>query len=237
MAAQHAILFISGAGLPAWIWDDVRQCLGDGQPLAVAARPAGRSPAGLRDFADAALGSAPTGRFAIVAHSIGGVIGAEIAGLVPERVTAFLGVSAVVPRPGASFLSAMPIPNRWVLSAVMRVAGNRPPDKAIRRGLADRLDEQTTERLLADFTTEPTGLYRSRTPGQSWAGRRGYLFTDRDREVPVAVQRRSARQLGAQWVGNLDTGHLPMLEDPRALAGSITGFLATAPTTRREAGR
>jgi pimeloyl-ACP methyl ester carboxylesterase len=229
MSTHHKILFISGAGLPAWIWADVQQFLGGYDHVGIAARPARIAGACLRDYAEAAIGSAPTGRFAVVAHSSGGVIGAEIARLAPERVSAFLAVTAVIPKPGGSFLSAMPAPNRWVLGTVMRFAGTRPPNAAIRRGLAQGLDDHTTDRIIADFTPESLGLYRDKTGRHSWSGRRGYVFTDRDRGLPIAVQRRSSQWLGHDWTDHLDTGHLPMIENPHALAGSIAEFLAAGP--------
>jgi pimeloyl-ACP methyl ester carboxylesterase len=223
---SNAILFISGAGLPAWIWDDVRQILGPSYDTRVATRPAIVAGTGLRDYAEAAIRSAPAGRFAIVAHSAGGVVGAEVARLAPERVSAFMAVSAVVPAPGGSFLTAMPVPNRWVLGAVMRVAGTRPPDAAIRRGLADRLDAPIADRLIADFVAESPALYRGRTGRNSWTGRRGYVFTGRDRELPLAIQQRSARVFAPDTEECLATGHLPMVESPQLLAGTITRFLA-----------
>lgn len=221
---REPVLLLGGAGLPAWIWDAVRRELGGERELRVADRPdAGATR--LTDHAHAALASAPAGRFAVVAHSAGGVVGAELARLAPDRVSAFLGVSAVVPVPGGSFLSAMPVPNRWVLGAVLRVAGTRPPESAIRRSLAHGLDEQVTDRIVADFATEPLGLFTDRTCATEWSGPRGYVRTTDDRELPESVQRRSARHLGADWHAELATGHLPMLEDPVALSGTIRRFL------------
>ena len=126
MNTSHpSILFLGGAGLPAWIWDDVRRRLSGSHETRVAPRPV-RSGAGVRDYADAAIGSMAADRFVVVAHSAGGVVGAEVMRLAPERVAGFLGVCAVVPQGGGSFITAMPVPNRWMLSAVMRLAGTRP---------------------------------------------------------------------------------------------------------------
>lgn len=233
MSTHHTILFVSGAGLPTWIWDDVQQLLGGSDHVRVAARPARIAGAGLRDYGEAAIGSAPAGRFAVVAHSSGGVVAAEIARLAPDRVSAFLAVTAVMPEPGGSFLSATPAPKRWVLNAVMRFAGTRPPDAAIRRGLAHNLDEQTTDRIIADFAPESAALYRDKIARHPWNVRRGYVFTERDRVLPIAAQRRSAQRLGPDWSDHLDTEHLPMIENPHALAGSITEFLAADPDPDR----
>lgn len=226
--SRESILVLSGAGLPAWVWDDVCRELGDGRATRVAARPQTARPR-LHDYAQAALASAPAGELAVVAHSAGGVIGAEIAQLAPERITAFLGLSAVIPPAGGSFISAMPVPNRWVLSTVMRFAGTRPPDSAIRRGLAHGLDDQITDRIIADFTPESPGLYRDRTTHGAWSGWRGYVRTTSDRELPLALQQRCVQRLGAAWHEDLDTGHLPMIEQPHAVAGLIARFLDARP--------
>jgi pimeloyl-ACP methyl ester carboxylesterase len=226
MSTSHpSILFLSGAGLPAWIWDEVRSRLRGSSQTQVAPRPTG-SPTGIRDYAKAALGSAPTGRFTIVAHSAGGVVGTEVLRLAPERVTGILGVCASVPPPGGSFVTAMPVPNRWMLSIAMRVAGTRPPESAIRKTLAHGLDEQTVDRLIADFTPETQSYYRDRVGEQTAAGARGYAITSADRELPAALQRRFAANLGATWQHELPTGHLPMLENPDALTETIGRFLS-----------
>ena len=224
-----SILFLSGAGLPAWIWDETRQILDERHAVRVAAQPARVAKASLRDYAEAAIDSAPAGRFAVIAHSAGGVVGAEIARLAPERVSGFLAVTAVIPKPGGSFISAMPAPNRWVLDVAMRFAGTRPPDSAIRRRLAHGLHDQVTDRIIADFTPESPGLYRDKTTHRSWSGWRGYVLTTRDRELPIALQQRCAQRLGPAWQDDLDTGHRPMIENPQALAGSITRFLESRP--------
>jgi len=228
--AHDPILFISGAGLPAWIWEETREELGAARHTVVAARPRPGGTARLRDYTEAAVASAPAGSFAIVAHSSGGVVGAEVARLVPERVSAFLAVTAVVPPPGGSFISAMPIPNRWVLSLAMRIAGTRPPAAAIRRGIAGGLDARTADRVVADFVPESPGLYRDDTSVATLTAPRGYVITTRDRELPPRLQRTFARRLDAPWQDELTAGHLPMIEDPRALAGSITRFLTQRST-------
>jgi pimeloyl-ACP methyl ester carboxylesterase len=219
---REPILFVSGAGLAPWIWDDVRRALGDSDADRVAARPA--PGAALREYADAAIESAPPGRFAVVAHSAGGVVAAEMARLVPERVSGVLAVSAVIPRPGASFIATMPAPNRWILDLVMRISGTRPPESAIRGGLARGLDAQTADRIVADFVPESRRLYLDRTAVGQWRGWTGYVLTTQDREVPVSLQRRCAQNLGAAWTAELPTGHLPMVEDPQAVAGTISRF-------------
>ncbi|WP_017587904.1 alpha/beta fold hydrolase [Nocardiopsis ganjiahuensis] len=241
--SEEPVLLISGAGLPSWIWDATRKELASSRETAVAARPDGHADSGaggvggvsLADHAAAALASAPWDRFAVVAHSAGGVVGAELARLAPERVSALLGVSAVVPGPEGSFVSSMPFPNRLLLSLVMRIAGTRPPESVIRGGLTAGLGEDMTDRVVADFVTEPTALFRGRTGREPIRQRRGYVLTSRDRALAPGLQRRFAANLfsgdqGVTWEETLDTGHLPMLEAPGSLARLVTGFLRSEVT-------
>ncbi|HMR49199.1 MAG TPA: alpha/beta hydrolase [Arachnia sp.] len=223
--SDHSILFLSGAGLPAWIWDDVRGRLAARYDTRAAPRP-GTSNAALGEYVTAAMDVVTTDRVTIVGHSAGGVVGAEIARRMPERVSGFLAVSAVIPPPHGSFLTAMPIPNRWILGAAMRLAGTRPPEAAIRKSLAAGIDERIVDRLIVDFTPESQGYYRDRIGTQPWGGRRGYVSTTRDRELPVALQRRFAARLAAPWQHELATGHLPMLEDPDSFAEVVASFVA-----------
>ncbi|QGU03458.1 alpha/beta fold hydrolase [Corynebacterium comes] len=219
------ILFIGGSGLPAWIWDDVRHHLGDRPGDRVAAHPASGVRASLNEYVDAAIESAPAGKFLIVAHSSGGVIAAEVARRVPERVEGLLAVSAVIPAPGRSFIRDVPIPNRWILSVTMRLMGTRPPASAIRRGLAHGLPEEITGRVIEEFVPESSRLYLDRTGTGPWEIKRGYLFTTADRELPLKLQQQSAQRLGATWTAELPTGHLPMIEDPQGMAGAVVRFL------------
>lgn len=233
------LLLLSGAGLPDWIWADVRGELAPGLEAAVARRPDPVSHARLRDYAEAAVTSAPSGRFVVVAHSAGSVVAAEILRLAPDRVSGLLAVTGVVPPSGGSFLSAMPVPSRWFLGLALRVSGTRPPAQAIRRGVAHGLDEEAASRVVADFAPESPGLYRDRVATSRWDGLPGYVLTTGDRELPVALQRRFAERLGAQWREDLPTGHLPMLESPEALARSIErnlDWVAQSPPSDRGGG-
>lgn len=218
------VLLISGVGLPARVWDETRRLLDGPIDARVAPRPTGPD-AGLMDYATAAAAVFGSGQVAVVAHSAGGVVAQQAATLLSERAAGLLGVSAVMTE--GSFVSAMPAPQRWLLDLVMRFAGTRPPDSAIRRSLASGLDEATTDALVADFVTEPVGLLRDRVTGPFPGIPCGYVRTTRDAELSESLQNRFADRIGASWQTDLDTGHLPMLEDPRGLTGAIRGWLGT----------
>ena len=223
-AAATPVLFLSGAGLPAWIWDDVRADLpGPGSVVASYPRDAEAS---LADYADAAAAqiSAPT--FAVVAHSAGGVVATSLLSRHPGRVTAVLGIAAVVPRPGRSFINSMPFPTRLVLGAVLRAAGTRPPARAV-RALARGLPDSVADRIVADFDPEPVRLFRDPAPERDLPAARAYLRGSQDKEISAAVQRASAATLRATWIEELPTGHLPMLQDPIGVSRAVQRLLAS----------
>ena len=218
---RPTLLLISGAGLPAWIWDPVRERLEE--PSTVAPRPRDGS---VTDYARAALEAVPEHDVTLVAHSAGGVVASEIARLAPARVAGILAIAAVIPAPRGSFVSSSPFPNRLILPLVLRVAGTRPPAKAIRSGLGTGLDDATVERLIADFEPEPRGYFTGRTDSGALCTRqhRGYVVTTEDRELPPAAQRRYAERLSPSFRAEVPGGHLAMLSHPDAVAAAIEEF-------------
>ncbi|GAA3685556.1 hypothetical protein GCM10022237_50010 [Nocardioides ginsengisoli] len=216
----ESVLLLSGSGLPAWIWDDVRGGLG---VSAVAPRPSSPDP-GPEEYAAAALAAVDWPRFTVVAHSVGGVVAQAIAAAEPERVAGVLGVAAVWPAPGRSFAGALPAPQRWVLPVLLRLAGTRPPEKQLRAMVGAAIAPATADRLVAEFSPEARGLFLAPAPAAALPPRRGYVRTTADRTVPAVVQGRSARALGGSFERTLATGHLPMLDDPAALTAVIADF-------------
>lgn len=220
------IVFLSGAGLPPWIWDEVRGSLP--HDSVVAAYPTD-SAASLRDYAEAVLAQAPAGEFTLVAHSLGGVVGSEVLAAAPGRVQGFLGVSGCLPGTGRSFLGSLPRPQGLLVSLLVRVLGTRPPEKQIRNGVGAGLDAATADRIVADFSPESQAVYRDAVSLHSFPARRGYVTTTRDKEFTPAVQERFRSRLGVDaWSRSIDTGHLPMLERPRELTDLIAEFVAQA---------
>ena len=216
------ILFLSGAGLTAWIWDEV------GSGLSAETRVAPRPPAdaSLDTYVDHALAAADGwDTFDVVAHSVGGVVGAALLARAPERVTGFLAVSACIPEPGGSFLASLPFPQRRVLGLVTRIVGTKPPAKAIRSGVCSGVSTELADRIVAGFEPESRRLYADPVPARSFPDRSAYLLTTQDREFTPALQETYAGQLGAP-VERVETGHLPMLEKPDAVAAVIGRVLA-----------
>jgi pimeloyl-ACP methyl ester carboxylesterase len=222
------VLFLGGAGLPGWIWDEVRADLPENTDSVVVRYPRG-SDVSLADYAAAALGQARWPFFAVVAHSIGGVVATELLARHPGRVTGVLGVSAAIPRPGRSYVGSMPLPARFVLGAVLRMVGTKPPAKMIRTGLASGLPDATADRIVADFDPESVRLYRDHCAARELPAVRAYLHTSQDKEFTIPMQRGFAEALEATWTEEIPTGHLPMLQDPAGVSRAVHRLLAAVP--------
>ncbi len=230
---RTSLLFLSGAGLPDWIWDATRAALPE--EGVVASRPAARD-ADVSAYARSALDCAPEGQLTLVAHSAGGVIATEICALAPERVRGVLAVAAVIPKNGHSFTSSMPFPNRIILPVILKFAGTRPPESAIRNTLAAGVDEASLGRLIEDFSPETRTYFTSRVSSELTVPVRGYLRTTDDQELPAALQRVYAARLQPTFTRALSGGHLPMLTQPNQLAAVIAEFHAKVSGYERDGG-
>ncbi|MFF2369172.1 alpha/beta hydrolase [Agromyces sp. NPDC058110] len=226
-------MIVSGAGLPDWLWDDVRARLK--MPTRIAPKPAD-SDATVTEYARAALVAAHSGRILLVAHSAGGVVASEIAALAaPGQIAGIVGVTAVIPPSGGSFTSAMPFPQNVMLPVVLRVAGTRPPESAIRNALASGIDPTAADRLVADFTPEPRQYFTSRvrdTEPLRALPTRSYLLTTDDAEFPIGQQERFAARMRPHTLIRVQSGHLPMLTHPDDVAGAITSAALTDQAAR-----
>lgn len=216
MAPRIPFLFLGGAGLPAWIWDGVRDGLGGGTAV-----PPGLGD-DLRSSAVAAFEHAPDGRFAIVAHGASGVVAAEMARLDPESVAAIVGVAAVFPRSGFSYLDTVPFPASIAAKRALRGGGVHPvlSPKSLRG-----VDPAVAARLQAELVDEAEARYRDPLQQLVLPERRAYVVMASDAVLATEAQRGFARVIDAR-VETLGGGHLPMLEQPRQLAGAIERLLA-----------
>ncbi len=133
------IVFIHGAGLNGTIWEEVASglsvpCLSAEYPYRDGGMKA-RESLSLRTYSEHVvehIEAWDVKRIVMVAHSLGGVVALQAAETLRDRVAGFIGVGAVIPACGGSFLSELPWPQRAVMRVVMRLLGTKPPESAIR---------------------------------------------------------------------------------------------------------
>lgn len=231
--AGTGIVLLHGAGLGGWIWRDVVPHLA-GPSLPVDFPGRGRPPEERRalSFEDyvasvaAQVRAFPPRRIVLVAHSVAGILVPRLVRELPDRVVGLAAVAAAIPRPGGSFISTLPVPQRYVIGAIVRVFGTRPTEGAIRKGLCSDLPAGLADEVVDRFDPESRALYRSPVTARGGEVPTVYVRLTRDREFGVSLQDRMARNLDAGQVVDIPSGHMPMLSQPVELARVINDFVA-----------
>jgi|EndMetStandDraft_3_1072993.scaffolds.fasta_scaffold44834_3 pimeloyl-ACP methyl ester carboxylesterase len=222
------VIFLSGAGLQGWIWEKVREKIN--APSMTIDFSALDKNSSLNDYTNTALEQVDrlgVAKFIIVGHSIGGVVGSELAKKLGKRLVGFIGVCAVIPEPGEAYLSAFPLQQRLMMKLIFKLAGTRPPESMIRKGLCAGIHNEDTDRVVRDFRQEAVRLYTdstSTTPLPKCPNL--YICTSADKDLPLSLQGRIARNLSDVTIATVDSGHLPMLSHPGEVTTYINDFLS-----------
>lgn len=222
------VVLIHGAGLGAFIWQDMRL---DWQVLRINFQNRGNGPAntGLhyQDYLDEVIQQIENwtvDQIIIVGHSIGGCIALNVAARYPGRVIGFIGLSAAIPVKGESFVSCLPPLKRWLMPLAMQLFGTKPPKSIIKNGLCNGLDSEQTEKVVSRFTYESKELYLEDCNAKIPKIPKLYITTTQDKEFPYETQKQMVKNLKTKEVVKIDTGHLPMMQDPYKLSQIINDF-------------
>jgi pimeloyl-ACP methyl ester carboxylesterase len=229
MSADPLVVLLHGAGTGPWVWDRVISAL---DMPAVALDLHGRDDGGRDD------GGTPEGcalslaaeieRFGaesvvVVAHSLAGVLAADLSAKLGPRLRRIVFVSAVVPEPGRSFARTMGFPVRLILPLLFRFNRNglKPSPAMIRDELCNDLDDADTEMVISRYRPEKPGLFLSRVSAPGPEGPTTYVRSTADRSISPAFQSRMIARLGSPRVREVEAGHLAMLSRPTELARII----------------
>lgn len=228
-------VLLYGAGLGAWIWEEVRKQL-SGPALAVDFPGRGTLDSvkteGLtmhqyiQAIAEQMQSFSPQ-KWIIVAHSISGVLGLELVDLFEDRVVGFIAVGAAIPKGSGSFLSSFPLMNRVFLRLVLSMIGTKPPESAVRHGLCSDLGEEESRQVIERFVPESKRLYIDSIQRKGRLPHTAYIRLTEDRELNDPMQSRMIANLEADQVFELASGHLPMMSKPEALADLLNRYART----------
>ncbi|MFC4598252.1 alpha/beta fold hydrolase [Cohnella hongkongensis] len=231
---EIGLVFVHGAGLNGRIWERVADGLN--YPCLFAEFPGRdgeeerRLKLTLKQYTDTVVRQVEewgVGRIVLVAHSLGGLAALQAAEELQNRMAGFVAVGAAIPKPGGSFLSALPWPKRTILSLLMRKMGTKPPESAIRAGLCSDLSPEDADSVVKGFVPEAFRVYTDRFDGPLPDVPRLYIRLEKDKEFGSSLQARMIRNFAPQQVRTLETGHLPMLGDPAGLRKLLLEFMSS----------
>lgn len=233
--AKRPVCFIllAGAGLRASIWDRLRPRLqGSCWPLEVEASGEARgSLLYLQEYVSQFAGmitKIPEQEWIVVGHSSGGLLGTQLLGHpdVKGRVRGFVAIASILPLAGQSFVRALPWPMRWIMPILLQTLGTKPPDAVILNDLCRDLAPADKENILQNFQREPRCLYTDACHSWQVPEHRLYIRLRDDRAVSPRQQAIMQQRLEPCMSEELPTGHLPMLQNPEALAELLNRFAA-----------
>jgi pimeloyl-ACP methyl ester carboxylesterase len=234
MSNTPGIVFIHGAGLGSWIFDEVLPfipypVLSINFPNRNNETDANKS-LSLEGYVYPIvqeINDWNQGKLVIVAHSIGGIVGLKVAEALEEKVVGFIAVSTPIPKNGGSFLSCFPFFKRIIISALMKIVGTKPPAAAIKESLCNDLTEAQTQKVINRFTPESTLLYTQKSFAKMPGATKLFIKTNEDKEISAELQEHFAENLKAANTISINSGHLPMLSQPQQFAAILNDFMSS----------
>lgn len=229
------IVFINGAGLSPSIWDDLINefpfaCLTIEFPSKTVDAKSVHT-VSFDDYVQAAaaqINQWHINRFVIVAHSIGACVGLALASQFKTELMGFVAIASVIPQSGKSFTNALPAPQKFIMPIVLRLFGTKPPQKSIANELCHDLTPNQASNVINGFRPESKALYLTKIEYNLPETNRLYIKLSDDRSIPPALQGQMALNLKAHQVQPINSGHLPMLSQAKALGEVLSAFINQA---------
>ena len=230
--SEFGLVFMYGAGLGAWIWNDLSHSIDI--PCLFLDYPGrehdSKSTKGLTihdysDFVSTKINNWHCDKIIIIAHSIGGVIALDTLNKISPKLTGFIAISASIPNNGESFLSSFPLIGKIIMKSLYRILGTRPPEAVIKKGLCNDLSVEQADEVFRRFTPESLSIYENKIIYNLPDIPKLYIKLTNDAAYGIQLQEKSIERFKPGIIKELNTGHLPMISKPNDLAMIINDFI------------
>ncbi|KAB1065109.1 alpha/beta fold hydrolase [Salibacter halophilus] len=233
MSVGKNIVFLHGAGLSSYIWEDFSQQYFPGSTCAPfpfrESNQAFKRKITLEDYCqsvgEAILQHSSHRKVVLVCHSISAIVGLQLIDNIGEKINGIIGIGASVPCPGNNFFSTLPIPQRILMPWITRLAGTKPPENVIRKSLCEGLVEASADTIINGYAAESYQLFGSKVQYDLGGIYKGYVKLLSDKAYPLSSQKNSIANFRPHSIKQLSSGHLPMLSHPVELAGLLVSML------------
>ena len=232
MKDDVTIVLLHGAGLGAWIWDDVLENLaypalaidfpGRGIHDDVSTKELSLTQYVASIYTD--IKQLQSRKVIIVAHSISGILGLELANQLQDCLVGFIAIGAVFPKKAGSFISSMPRMNGIILRIMLSLAGTKPPRSVIQNSLCTDLDKRCSQEVINRFVPESKKIYTDKVQNTISIPHSLYVSLTQDRELNEKIQKQMMANLRPDQMIEMNSGHLPMLSKPSELARIVNNY-------------
>jgi pimeloyl-ACP methyl ester carboxylesterase len=233
MSTEYILVFLHGAGLSSYIWEDFSRQYFPGSicpqfPLRET-KEAFKRKITLDDYCqsvgEAILKHSSESKVVLVCHSISAIVGLQLIGSLGEKINGIIGIGASVPCSGDNFFSTLPFPQRYLMPWVTRLIGTKPPEKVIRNSLCEGLTESSADTIINKYSDESYHLYAQKVEYDFTGIYKGYVKLLSDKAYPLSAQEISIASFQSHSIKELRSGHLPMLSHPDELALQLEAIL------------
>jgi pimeloyl-ACP methyl ester carboxylesterase len=230
-------VLVHGSWQGAWCWREVLfrlEALGHrGIAFDLPAHGEDRTPpeqVTLQDYADAVVRvMKPLNEPSIlVGHSMGGVIIAHAAGLIPHRVRALVNLAALLPPPGSPMMALVEGFDPRYLAQLLWAEDGRTARISLEGALEflyHRCPDDVARKAHSMFTAEPVAPYEAPFhPTTESCVPTYYIECLQDRVVLPELRQRMLAANRFRRVYQIDTDHAPQLSAPDELAACLGGI-------------
>lgn len=231
MHRDIGLVFIHGAGLGSFIWDEIKPLLNS--PSLMVDFPnrnkgeKANSKLSFKDYSDLIIEKVERSEFEriiIVTHSIGGCIGLKVAEYFSKRTVGFVSISSAIPDEGNSYISCLPTLQGIITKMFLRLLGTKPPKTVIIKSLCNDLTSEQSEKIVNNFTPEAITLYTQKCNANIPETNKLYIKLTQDKAFPASLQDNSIANFKTENVITLSSGHLPMISQPGKLVDILNNF-------------
>lgn len=175
------------------------------------------------DYVEELISSSRSERFALIAHSGGGLLAPLVAKRFPGRCEAIVFVSANIPRNGATSMSELPGPMRLLnrIAAKTQLRSDSFPARKLENGIRKRFCNTSSPQVI-DYILEQQLLPEplcAFTEKVNWTDvpkvRMAYIRLLNDKTASTAAQDRMSANLSITEKYDIDSDHMVMLSHPR----------------------
>lgn len=164
-------------------------------------------------------------QFILVAHSSGGLLALTLTRYLQTQIIGLIGIAAVFPKSGQSFMSSQPFPMNIIFPTLLRLFGTKPPNKAIRNNLCNDLSSECSQIVLDNFKLESISLYTEKVSYDGLDTNTVYITLTNDKSLSPAMQTKMADNLKILKNIKLNSGHLPMMSIPEKTANVLNEII------------